>query len=138
MIIKRVVLRCDQNRAFALFTEHAGEWWPAERRHTGDPASAIRIEASGRFYERANNGTDFELGVVRVFAPPSRLELDWYPGTGKEHPTRVQVVFEPHDGGTCVTVTHDPGVAGTDEFERSAPKYDQSWDLVLAALSTKT
>jgi hypothetical protein len=28
MILKSVVLRCGAERAFELFTEHAGEWWP--------------------------------------------------------------------------------------------------------------
>ena len=69
MIIKSVFLRCDPGRAFALFTEHAGLWWPAQRRHTRDAASTIRMEAGGRFFERANDGAEVELGVVRLYEP---------------------------------------------------------------------
>jgi hypothetical protein len=75
MIVKSVVLRCGAQRAFSLFTEHAGQWWPADRRHTDDPASAIRIEASGRFVERASDGTEVDLGLVRLFEPAHRLVL---------------------------------------------------------------
>ena len=135
MIVKSVVLRCSPERAFALFTEHAGQWWPADRRHTDDGASAIRIEASGRFFERARNGSEVELGVVRAYEPASRLMLDWYPGTGRADPTQVEVRFDAIDTGTRVTVTHGPGIAGVERFDRNAPSYGRSWDLVLAALA---
>ena len=135
MIVKSVVLRCRPERAFALFTEHAGLWWPAERRHTKDAASMIRIEAAGRFFERSNDGSEVELGVVRRFEPARRLLLDWYPGTGSANPTQVEVSFESVDGGTRVTVHHGPGTAGAEAFGRNAPAYVRSWDLVWAALA---
>jgi uncharacterized protein YndB with AHSA1/START domain len=135
MIRKTVVLPCGPDRAFALFTERAGHWWPAERRHTEDPSSTILMEASGRFFERASDGTEVDLGVVRRFEPASRLSLDWFPGTGRDNPTQVEVRFEAVAGGTRVTVEHGPGAAGAEAFERSAGGYARSWDLVLAALS---
>jgi uncharacterized protein YndB with AHSA1/START domain len=133
MIAKSVVLRCGIERAFKLFTESAGEWWPADRRHTADAASAIRIEASGRFVECAADGTEVDLGRVRVFEPDRRLVLDWYPGTDRENATRVEVLFEAVEGGTRVSVQHDAGTAGADLFESNAPAFARSWELVLAA-----
>jgi uncharacterized protein YndB with AHSA1/START domain len=138
MIVKSVVLRCGTQRAFSLFTEHAGQWWPADRRHTSDPASAIRIEASGRFVERASDGTEVDLGLVRLFEPDRRLVLDWYPGTDRANATRVDVRFEAVDGGTRVTAHHDAGGASLELFTRNAPAYVRSWDLVLAAVAGKT
>ena len=133
MIVKHVVLRCTPQRAFNLFTERAGEWWPADRRHTKDAASTIHIEAAGRFFERSGAGAEVEMGRVRVFSPGERLVLDWFPGTGPEHPTEVEVRFETADGGTRVTVTHGPGAAGDERFNARATAYDGSWELVLAA-----
>jgi uncharacterized protein YndB with AHSA1/START domain len=136
MIVKSVDLRCGPERAFALFTEHAGQWWPAERRHLKqDASSTIRIEASGRFFERSNDGSEVELGVARTFEPARRLVLDWYPGTGPANPTQVEVRFEAIDSGTRVTVTHGAGDAGAELFGRNAPGYSRSWDLVLTALA---
>ncbi len=135
MIEKRVVLRCSPERAFLLFTENAGEWWPDERRHTDDLASVIRIEAAGRFFERAGDGSEVELGIVRVFDPPKRLVIDWFPGTGAAHPTRVEIRFEAIAGGTQVTVVHDAGAAGGETFSLNAPAYARSWDAVLAAVA---
>ncbi len=133
MIVKSVVLRCDPERAFSLFTERAGQWWPGDRRHTEDADSTIRIEASGRFFERASDGTEVELGLVRVFEPARRLVLDWYPGTGPARATRVEVRFEAVAEGTRVTVTHDAGSAGAELFAQNAPAYARSWESVLAA-----
>jgi uncharacterized protein YndB with AHSA1/START domain len=134
MIRKTVVLACDPQRAFELFTERAGQWWPADRRHTNDAASSIFVEPGGRFFERSRAGAEVELGVVRVFEPPRRLVLDWYPGTGPKAPTRLEVRFEAEADGTRVTITHTAGAAGDERFNRNAKAYRRSWDSVLAAL----
>ena len=133
MIRAHVLLRCSAARAFSLFTEQAGAWWPVDRRHTKDAASSIHIEPAGRFFERASTGAEVELGRVRVFSPGERLVLDWFPGTGPEYPTEVEVRFETTDGGTRVTVTHRPGAAGEERFNARAAAYERSWELVLAA-----
>jgi uncharacterized protein YndB with AHSA1/START domain len=134
MIVKSVVLPCAPERAFALFTERAGDWWPPDRRHSKDPSSIIRIESSGRFFERGGDGTEIELGVVREFVAPRRLLIDWHPGTDADHPTELEVRFDATDAGTRVTITHGPGVAGIDRYNQRAATYARSWDLVLAAL----
>lgn len=134
MIVRSVVLACRPEHAFALFTEQAGLWWPADRRHTADAGSVIMMEATGRFFERALDGREVELGVVRRFEPARSLLLDWYPGTGPANPTQVEISFDEVDGGTRVTIHHGPGVAGFEAFESKASAYRRSWDLVLAAL----
>jgi len=135
MITKVVHLECNPDRAFALFTEEAGRWWPPDRRHTDDANSIIRMEPSGRFFERAGDGSEVELGAVRVFEPGARLVLDWYPGTDRANATLVEIRFEPAGEGTLLTVTHSLGAATSDAFVRNAPGYDRSWDLVLGALA---
>ncbi|MBL8348714.1 MAG: SRPBCC domain-containing protein [Burkholderiaceae bacterium] len=133
MIVKSVFLACRPDRAFELFTDQAGLWWPAARRHTKDANSTIRMAAAGRFYERSRDGTEVELGVVRQFEPGKRLVLDWFPGTGPEAPSQVEITFEPVDGGTKVTVRHDRGAVDDAVFGRDATTYDRSWDLVLTS-----
>ena len=114
---------------------------PSTRANGGRPIAAIpaiRIEASGRFIERASDGTEVDLGFVQLFEPAHRLVLDWYPGTDRANATRVDVRFEAVDGGTRVTVHHDAGGASLELFTRNAPAYVRSWDLVLAAVAGKT
>jgi uncharacterized protein YndB with AHSA1/START domain len=133
MIEKSLLLPCGPVRAFQLLTEEAGSWWPSERRHTKDPRSAIRIEPSGRFYERSADGEEVELGVVRVFSPPERLVLDWYPGTGPSRPTSVEIVLAAEGDGTRVRLTHREGPHSKDEYETRATAFERSWTLVFEA-----
>jgi uncharacterized protein YndB with AHSA1/START domain len=132
MIHRETLLCCSIDRAFELFTQRAGEWWPTERRHTGDAESTIVMLESGRFYERARDGREVELGRVRVWDPPHRLVLDWYPGTDRDRPTEVTVGFAAEGDKTRITIDHAPGLSGELWKQRNA-KFDQSWTLVLAA-----
>ncbi len=134
MIERAVLLACDAVRAFTLFTEHASEWWPPDRRHTDDPSSSIRLVPSGRFWERASDGREVELGRVRVWEPPARLVLDFYPGTDPEHPTEVTVTFTAEEAGTRVRVEQRPTAASEALFAGRAPRYERSWELLLEAL----
>lgn len=133
MIHKTVLLPCLPDRAFSLFTERIDEWWPKERRHIQHAESTILL-APKRFFERGPDGTEVELGRVRAWEPPVRVMFDWYPGTGPEQPTEVEVRFVEVGASTRVEVRHGPGAAGFDLFSRRAPKYEASWDLVLDAL----
>jgi uncharacterized protein YndB with AHSA1/START domain len=132
-IVKDVLLECAPAKAWTLFTERAGEWWPDSRRHTQDPASRIVMDAAGRFFERATDGREVELGRVREWAPPRRLVLDWYPGTDAGHPTEVVVTFAAEGGATRVVVEHRPLPTSADLWDKRAPRYDASWELVLPA-----
>lgn len=135
MITKTIRLACAPDRAFALFTQSASHWWPESRRHTKDPHSTITLLATGRFWERARDGHEVDLGRVRVWEPPRRLVLDFFVGTDAEHPTEVVVTFSPDGDGTRVTVEHRPLPGSEELWNRRAGAFDRSWDLVLAALA---
>ncbi len=130
-----VVLPCAIEHAFELFTNHASEWWPANRRHTGDPASTIRMEPLGRFWERATDGREAELGLVRTWEAPRRIVLEFYIGTGSERPTEATIHFEPEGEGTRVTVTHRPLAASEAIWAEFAPRFVSSWEVVFEALA---
>lgn len=134
MMVKSVVLPLAPVAAFELFTQRAGDWWPTGRRHTDDPESQIFLLQSGRFYERARNGHEVELGHVRSWDLPRRILLDFFVATGRERPTEVEITFALHDGGTRVTVIHRPTPASMAMWAEWAPRYEQSWNMVLAAL----
>jgi hypothetical protein len=135
MIVKSVVLPLGPAAAFDLFTLKIGIWWPADRRHTHDPTSEIFLLADGRFYERAHDGHEVELGCVRSWDRPNRILLDFFIASGPERPTEVEIAFAAKDGGTQVTVTHKPKPVSEALWLQRAPRYEQSWSLVLTALA---
>jgi uncharacterized protein YndB with AHSA1/START domain len=134
MITRSVLLPLDPGAAFTLFTARIAEWWPPDRRHTGDPASQIFLLSTGRFYEQARSGEEIDLGRVRAWEPPSRIVLDFYIATGRDQPTEVEIVFRPRGPSTEVVVTHRATAASSALWDERAPKYERSWDTVLAAL----
>jgi hypothetical protein len=135
MMVKSVILPLSPNAAFELFTRSISAWWPAERRHTQDPASEIFLLETGRFYERAGDGREVELGRVRSWQSPNRIVLDFFVATGPERPTEVEITFSAQDGGTRLTVTHRPKPESEHLWTRWAPQYEQSWAIVLAAFA---
>jgi hypothetical protein len=135
MIVKSVTLPLSPTAAFELFTRRIADWWPPDRRHTQHPASEIFLLESGRFYERARDGREVELGRVRAWELPRRILLDFFVATGADRPTRVEITFAAWEGGTRVTVTHGPTPESEGLWTERAPRYERSWDVVLAALS---
>jgi hypothetical protein len=134
MIDKSVLLPLALMEAFQLFTARVGEWWPPDRRHLKDANSQLFLLESGRFYERATDGTELDLGRVRVWESPHRLVLDFFVGTDAAHPTKVEIRFAAVPSGTQVTVHHEPTDLSADLWNQRAPIFERSWDAVLAAL----
>lgn len=134
MIVESVTLHLSQIEAFKLFTARISEWWPPDRRHTKDALSEIFLLASGRFYERARDGQEIELGRVTQWDEPHRIVLDFYIATGPDRPTAVEIRFEPEGSSTRVTVIHGPKPESALLWEGNAPRYAASWRIVLAAL----
>lgn len=134
MISNSVLLSMTEVQAFAFVTERISEWWPPERRHTGDSRSEIVILASGRFYERAGDGREVELGKVTRWDPPRLIVLDFYIATGPNHPTEVEISFEPAGAATRVTVVHRPKPESVGLWNERSPRYATSWALVLSCL----
>jgi hypothetical protein len=114
MIDKSVFLPIPVQQAFDLFTTQIGQWWPADRRHLNDPSSALFLLETGRFYERAANGTELDLGRVRLWQSPRRIVLDFFVGS------------------------HRPSESSAALWEKRAPIFERSWDAVLSAVRAAT
>lgn len=137
MIRKSVVLPCPPEEAFKLFTARISEWWPPTHRLTKDPESELFLTPAGRFWERARDGREAELGRVQVWEPPHRLALDFYMGTSAAQPTALEVTFVAENNGTRVTVLHQPLPESQDLWNLRAPTFERSWDAVLSALANQ-
>ena len=101
--------------AFALFTEGFDRWWPKERVHLSErPCEAVVLEPvpGGRWYERADDGSECDWGLVREVERPTRILMAWHlnpewvfdPDPAKA--TEVEVTFAGEGDGTRVTLEH--------------------------------
>jgi hypothetical protein len=78
---KSVTVHASPARAFEVFTARFGDWWPLATHHTGPavPATAVlEPGVGGRWFERADDGTETPWGHVAVWEPPARSVLAWH------------------------------------------------------------
>lgn len=77
---RTVTVAASQERAFRVFTEQFGTWWPKEY-HIGASEMAdfvLETRVGGRWYEVGVDGKECDTGRVTAYQPPDRLALAWH------------------------------------------------------------
>jgi uncharacterized protein YndB with AHSA1/START domain len=131
-------------RAFSLFVDGIGRWWPLPYTFGEDRCETAAIEprAGGRWFERNLEGAETSWGEVRAFEPPERIVLSFAisPSRQPDPPERaseVELRFAPASGGTCVELEHRDferhGEGGEKLREGMASR--QGWPLILASFA---
>ena len=74
-----IVVDAPIERAFAVFTEDIGSWWPQEHHMLQGQESHMVLEPKegGRIYEIGADGSDCKWSHVLVWEPPHRLVFTW-------------------------------------------------------------
>ncbi len=115
----QVRVAASPERAFTVFTDGFGSWWPKSHTIADAPVELAVIEprVGGRCYDRCTDGSECDWGSVLTWEPPTRLVIAWQIDSAwtyepdLEHSSRVTVTFAPDGDGTRVVLVHD-------EFER--------------------
>jgi len=115
-----VTLAVPVEVAFEVFTDQIDQWWRRgpRVRHSGTSHGIVHLEprVGGRLFESVRDDADggdaeehvIEVGRVRVWEPPNRLEFSWRNvNFNADELTEVAVEFESlAPESTRVTVTH--------------------------------
>jgi uncharacterized protein YndB with AHSA1/START domain len=108
-----VRVKTAQARAFAVFTEGFGKWWPASHSVGRSLLKQAVIEphAGGRWYEVGEDGSQCQWGRVLEWQPPNRLLLAWQINAQRQFEadlvTEVEICFHPEaEGVTRVELEH--------------------------------
>ena len=133
---RSVMVGVPPERAFAVFTEEIGRWWPLADglAFAGDRWEDMVIEGreGGRVYERARDGEVFHIGSVRVYEPPSRIVFTWGEATEEwAAPTEIEVRFTADGQGTRVDLEHRAFEAIGPAAEETRKDYQRGWAFVL-------
>ena len=132
-VVKSVIVRCSPARAFALFAEDFGRWWPLSRTHTGsDPVDcAIEPRVGGRVFERAADGRETSWGTVLAYEPPHRLAFSWVVEISAGQEQLVEIRFTPEGPGTRVELTHSGWEKLGDAAASLRQRYDRGWATIF-------
>lgn len=113
-------IRCHRDvpvspdKAFALFADGLGGWWPSEYTWASESLESIAIEPfeGGRCYERGPHGFACDWGRVLAWEPPQRLAFTWQidydrlPQPNPERASEVEVGFAAAAGGSHLVLEH--------------------------------
>ncbi len=138
-IQRHVTVGADQARAFRLFTEEIGSWWPVDTfsmaidREGGTKVESVVFEQreGGRVYEVASNGTEATWATVMAWEPPQRLVLAWKPNLRDESPTEVEITFTAEETGTRVGLEHRGWERLGERAIEASEGYATGWSFVL-------
>jgi uncharacterized protein YndB with AHSA1/START domain len=80
VIRKTIVVNADIQRAFEVFTQNMGQWWPKEHHIGGSPLLAVVVEPrnGGRWYEKDEDGSECDWGTVLDWQSPTRVVFSWH------------------------------------------------------------
>jgi uncharacterized protein YndB with AHSA1/START domain len=145
---RTITVAASQEKAFQVFTEQFGTWWPKEY-SIGDADMAdfiLEPKVGGRWYELGVDGTECETGRVLAFDPPERLLIAWHLNgnwqydPNPDHASEVEVRFIAESGHrTRVELEHR-------SFERhgagaaavhGAVDSPNGWDFCLDAYAAR-
>jgi len=132
-LVKSVVVPTTPDRAFTVFTEQLGRWWPlASHSVAREQATDVRLEGAvgGQIIEYDADGRVGSWGTVSDWDPPHTVSFSWHPGTDPRQAGHVTVRFTAHDDGTEVELTHTGWERRPDGAE-ARENYDTGWAFVL-------
>jgi len=146
VVRKTIRVRVPAERAFSVFVEHMGSWWPPAHHIGTEPFQAIVVEpqVGGRWFERDRQGKECFWGQVLAWNPPHLVTLSWHlgpdwkfnPDLAKASEVEVSFIAE-GPSTTLVQLVHS-------KLERHGEGYEQmrtlldgpdAWTLTLAAFA---
>jgi uncharacterized protein YndB with AHSA1/START domain len=130
---KSIWVQAPVERAFSIFTEGIGGWWPLTSHSLGrERAESAFFEGreGGRVFERQQDGTEAIWATVRAWEPPHRVLLEWKVNP-ENPPTELEVRFAPDGDGTRVDLEHRGWERYGERADSARSRYDGGWNVVL-------
>ena len=141
-----IVVDVPIERAFTVFTEEIGTWWPSEHHILQAPLAEMVFEActGGFVFDRGIDGSECRWARVLVYDPPQRVVISWDINphwqieANPERSSEVDVRFISEGANrTRVALEHRNLDRHGDGWEqmRDAVGSPEGWDFLLAKLT---
>lgn len=129
-----IVVEAPIERAFFVFTEGIGTWWPLEHHILESTLSEMVFEphVGGHVYDRGEDGSECRWARVLAFEPPRRLVISW--------DINVQWQIEPDPKRTSeIEVRFHPEGPGRTRVElehRHLDRHGEGWEQMRDAVGS--
>jgi uncharacterized protein YndB with AHSA1/START domain len=138
-IIKTIEVPCSQEKAFRVFVNEMGSWWPLDKRSmslkfTGKPAKSLRIEPKqgGKIVEIGHDDTEHLWGTIKSYDPHDFLSMDFHMGMPAESASLVEVRFTTlGNERTRVELTQSNWEAFGEMAEMMRGGYGSGWVIIF-------
>ena len=138
-ITKVLEVEATPARAFEVFTQRIGSWWPLASHSIsaeaeGAPARSCVMEPweGGRVFETSASGQEADWGQVLAYLPGERVVFTWHLSRPPSAATEVEVTFEALDeGATRVTLVHRHWENFGETGAETREGYNEGWDHVF-------
>ncbi len=138
-IVKTIDVPCSQEKAFTVFVNEMGSWWPLDKRSMsmisgGKPAKSLRIDPKegGKIVEIGHDDTEHLWGTIRSYDPHDSLSMDFHMGLPAENASLVEVRFTKLEKDrTRVELTQSNWEAFGDMAEMMRGGYGSGWVIIF-------
>jgi uncharacterized protein YndB with AHSA1/START domain len=127
-IRKTIRVQRSPEISFRVFCENMSQWWP-EGFGGKDTKLFLEGRVGGRFYEQRSDGTEYQIGQVTAYQPPSIVAFTWRAPSWDVH-TQVEVRFAAEDEGTRVVLEHS-GFEQDTKTRATHRSYEDGWGSTL-------
>ena len=137
-LISTIEVPCSQEKAFSIFVEQMGSWWPLDKRsmsmHAGATAKSLRVEAKlgGQIVETGHDDTLHHWGTITTYDPHALVSMDFHMGLPPENASLVEVRFTAlGKERTQVELTQSNWEAFGDMAEMMRRGYGSGWVIIF-------
>ena len=134
-VVKTIVVPLTPERAFDLFFQGMGSWWPLDTHSVFEmDAAQVAVDPrmGGHIVERAQDGRDADWGEITLWDRPRRAVFTWHPGYASASATEVEVRFTREGALTRVDLEHRGWSALGERAETTRAGYETGWNAVFA------
>jgi uncharacterized protein YndB with AHSA1/START domain len=131
---KSIVVNAPVERAFSVFTEQMGSWWPPDHHILEAPLAETVFEprVGGHVYDRGTDGSECRWSRVLAYEPPTRIvfswdiNLQWQVETDPERASEIEIRFTAEgDERTRVDLEH-----------RNLDRHGDGWEQMALAVGS--
>ena len=129
-----IVVDAPIKRAFSVFTEGIGTWWPPEHHILQAELADMVFEPrqGGHIYDRGVDGSECRWATVLVYEPPARLviswnvNLQWQLESDQQRTSEVEVRF----------VSEGPSRTRVELEHRNLDRHGDGWEQMRDAVGS--